>query len=222
MKIFYLLSTFMFLWLFPVISFTNPFPFLKSTKLGQIEIHYPGSLCKLKNPLSQKEGQLLVLECFLEKGDKTPYRVYFSPGPSEDPVFIFHKKSGASWSELVTLPGKKLYILGNGSLFTSGHTNNMFDMRRKYQVSKGSIEEVLQPFYYVGIKSKTLRPAVLYRSQEMKEVIAQLPKNYAVEILLNQGEFYLVKTSFGLTGWLRLSGDQRESGLFSEIYFAGD
>lgn len=191
-------------------------------KMGQIEIHYPGAGCKVKNSLVSQEEQLLVLECTLQKGDKTPYRIYFSPGPSEDPVFIIHKKTKPEWTNLATLSGKKLYILGNGTLFTSGHTNNMFDMRRKYQVGKDSITEVLQPFYYVGVKSKTLRPAVLYRSQEMKEIIAHLPKNYAVEILLNQGEFYLVKTTFGLTGWLRLSGDQRENRVFSEIFFAGD
>jgi SH3-like domain-containing protein len=47
-----------------------------------------------------------------------------------------------------------------------------------------------------------------------------LPQGAPIEVLINDGEWYLVRSSFGLTGWVRV----KESAMGSSIgvYFMGD
>ena len=77
-----------------------------------------------------------------------------------------------------------MYVTGNGNLYISGHVNSNFDLKRKLTFTEQNITEVEQPHYYVGLKTKTLAAITLYKTKEMKEVVATLPKDYKIEVLL--------------------------------------
>ncbi len=152
-------------------------------------------------------------------------QIVFDPGPSDDPEFIITKTNGKTVGAIAAL---EFYINSNGVIYTEGHTNNMFNKRRKFQLSQDTLIEIQQPFYYVGLKSKTTSAITLYQSKTGNEIIAQLPKNYDVEILLcdtekNKSEnFYLVRTDFGLVGWLRLTDDSKYNPPVLGLNFQGD
>jgi len=121
-----------------------------------------------------------------------------------------------------------LYITGNKNLYSSGNTNNTFDVKRKFKFTNNRLNEVEQPFYMVGIKGYTLNPIKLYESQKLEEEILQLPKNYPIEILLSQNShnsmegLYLVKTKFGLLGWTILKAGQYKSIDVDSLIYYGD
>ena len=98
----------------------------------------------------------------------------------------------------------------------------MFNMRRKFLLKNNSCIEVKQPFYYVGLKTITLKPIQLYRSKEQKEIIAKLFSNSPIEVLINSGEFYLLKSSFGLVGWIKIPETLIQTSPIKGLYFAGD
>lgn len=152
------------------------------------------------------------------------YYVVFSWGPSADPAFIFYKQ-GATDKMVFSLSGERLFIPGNGNIYIDGHTNNLFNTRKKLKLVNDELVEIKQPFYYVGLKSQTMKSAKLYESEHLRNVIANLPEGYSVEVLINKPgtDLFLVRTDFGLTGWLKLGqnafwGNEVIKGL----YFAGD
>lgn len=154
------------------------------------------------------------------------YYVIFSTGPSADPSFIFYKE-GAYEKSAFYVMALKIYIPGNGHIYAEGHTNNTFNKRRKFTLSNGEFVEAEQPFYYVGLKTRTLKPVKLYKSKSLSRVIASLPADYSVEVLINDPEnssLFLVKTDFGLTGWIEIPGEYMFGGneLIKGIYYAGD
>lgn len=123
--------------------------------------------------------------------------------------------------------GEQLYITGTGSLYTSGHVNSYFNARRKYAFEENNMAEVKQPNYYVGLTTKTLKPLTLYATEELKERVAGLPANYNIEVLLAKSTYernglYLIRTSFGLTGWTRIQGGQYQSIDVEGIFWNGD
>jgi len=86
--------------------------------------------------------------------------------------------------------------------------------------------EVQQPYYYVGLKSRTLNTVNIYQTKDCKVLIATLPKDYEIEILLTEDPFepsmYLVRTSFGLTGWAKLRAGMYESIDVEGLFYNND
>ncbi len=158
---------------------------------------------------------------------KDSLNILYSEGMSADPGFEINKENGAKVGEFSCLD---LYINELGTIYTSGHTNSMFNKRRKFQTQEDTINEIQQPFRYVGIKGRTLKPITLYQEKTGELVVAQLPKNYEIEILLTESSVkdfeieynYLVKTEFGLIGWLRITNEDTYGGILEELYYAGD
>lgn len=150
--------------------------------------------------------------------------IFFSEGASDDPHFIFSKNNGKILGEIYAT---ELYINNNGIMYSAGHTNNMFDHRRKFQLSQDTLIEFQQPYYYVGLKSKTIAPLILYQYKKGNSILAQLPKGYDVEVLLCDTEgntsenYYLVKTDFGLVGWMRVTGSLYDTPI-KGLTYAGD
>lgn len=117
--------------------------------------------------------------------------------------------------------GRKLYLRGGKSIYAlQGNFNKQSS--HKYQLSKGNgIKEVKQPFMYLGIKTKVSLPSpeycgpykgpktlALYQKKNQKsEKVAVLPVGYEIEVLLQEGKWYLVKSSFGLVGWAKNNSD---------------
>ncbi|MGB4654686.1 MAG: hypothetical protein ACOXZ9_06210 [Bacteroidales bacterium] len=144
--------------------------------------------------------------------------IIYSPGPSVDPAFyITDKNNNPIWSEAA----EEMCINSNGIIYISGNINKMFNQRKKLKLNNNNVTEVEQPFYYVDVKGKLLKPVKLYSQKNNKgELVATLPVGYEIEILLaepvtNTDEYgmpkpmmnYLARTAFGLVGWLRLGND---------------
>lgn len=137
---------------------------------------------------------------------------FYTPGPSVDPTFvILNSKNKVIFEQFAD----EMCISSSGVIYISGNTDKMFNEHRKFILSGETIQEVKQPFLYVGISGKLLKRIILYSGKNNSgKVIATLPKNYEVEVLLAEenydGDFpmnYLVRTRFGLVGWLHLSSD---------------
>lgn len=186
--------------------------------------------------LSEKPHPLVI--CRLNENDPTHYQIDFEAGPSDDPTFLIRRlESDGKMVLALEVNALKIYIPGNNAIYTEGHTNNLFNQKRKYLAANDTISEVKQPFYSVGIKGKLYQDFTLYADTNLKQVVAKLPANSQVEVLLAENtDFYkpklLLKTDFGLTGWVEVIGSQfdwveSEPGKFSGngiegIYFAGD
>ncbi len=136
------------------------------------------------------------------------YYIIFSWGPSEDPAFRIYKDD-KELTYIGSIGGAVLVVPGSASLYGYARHNGAFGKRSKYKMEKNKITEVKQPFYYVGLTSATLKPVKLYDKIDGGNVVASLPANYEVEILVAESAqygsaWYLVRTSFGLTGWAKL------------------
>lgn len=159
---------------------------------------------------------------------KDSLTILFDPGMSDDPEFSLLTKSQ---KVLGRVSAVELYINAAGVVYSAGHVNNMYNRKRKFQIGKDTLQEVKQPYNYVGLKGKTLKDIVLHQQKSGSDaVVARLPKGYEVEILLTDAAtpdyqadlFYLVKTDFGLVGWLRLSQEDVFGGVLEGLYFRGD
>ena len=151
--------------------------------------------------------------------------IIYSAGMSDDPGFVISTKSDKTIGRFSCID---FYINASGTIYTSGHVNNMFNRRRKFQIQKDSVIEIIQPFCYVGLKGKALLDVTLYKDKVGNEVIAQLPKGYEIEVLLADGNSkdfemdhnFLVKTEFGLVGWLRIENSSEP--VLKDFYYKGD
>jgi hypothetical protein len=170
-----------------------------------------------------KAGTLLAR--YANSSIKDSIQIFFTEGPSADPAFIFGSKNGRTIGRISALA---LYITGDGWIYSEGHVNNMFNQRRKFRLQQDTVIEIHQPYYYVGLKTVTTDTVTLYTEKSGTGVTARLSKGAAVEVLLcdtenNQSEkYYLIKTAFGLTGWLRLENDGGLQTVIKGLYFAGD
>lgn len=153
----------------------------------------------------------------------TEYFVEFSPGPSADPSFFFYKPDNLEKPEF-SIEGLHLVLPGNGSIYISGHANNYYNTRKKFQIISGEPIEVEQPFYYVGLDTKTLESINLYESTRLEKVIAQIPAEYEIEVLLNKKgtTLFLIKSSFGLVGWVDVGYIGQQPKVIENLFFFGD
>ncbi len=173
------------------------------------------------------DGRIIVLQMKIGEKDPQALTVLYSDGPSDDPEFIFAKSNG---EQIETLGGLELYLPGNGYVYTTGHTNTSFNKRSKFSFNGAKFIEIKQPFYYVGLKTQTTKAITLYADKSQKDVVGSVPINTEVEVLLaeysqNFGgtEYFLVKTPFGLVGWIGFTTYNLIEGTpFKGIYFAGD
>ena len=164
---------------------------------------------------------------------KESLNILFSPGPSGDPQFrISDGKNKVFWEQVAD----EMSINGNGIIYTAGNTDKMYNERRKYQLSGNKVLETKQPFCYVGVKGKLLKPATLYSQKKDGMVVASLPVGYEIEVLLAEEDYpidengegfpmnYLARSAFGLVGWLRLTGEDfhHSSPIISGLGYMGD
>ncbi|MDH4224083.1 MAG: hypothetical protein OEW12_00365 [Deltaproteobacteria bacterium] len=151
---------------------------------------------------------VLLLETLLNTSDKSPSYLLFDPSEC-CPEFHFYTTSG-SLKHLGGLEGTALSVPGNGSVFVATRLNSTYTHRRKYRVSATGLAEVRQPYYSVGFKTKVLKPVTLYSAQDGKEEVARLPEGADIEVVLfdpakpMDSLNYLVKTPFGLLGWIAI------------------
>jgi hypothetical protein len=179
------------------------------------------------DPLYPKEADsredIKLIKTKIDQNSDVEYYIVFSENPSGDPHYMFYR-DGQFESYETSISGYCLYIPGDGFLYSSGHINNNFDTRVKYVFKDNKISEVEQPYYYVGIESKTLQKVKMYYSSDLQKIVTTLEANTNIRILLNKKgtNIYLVVTEFGITGWI----DNGYSGLMptvlDKIFFRGD
>jgi len=191
-----------------------------------IDLDLKGSYSLKGNFWSEKESGGMeqttrVLKTRIDNDFDDWYIIDFSPGMSLDPHFIIHR---ADVDSTVFL-GKTncclhLFIPGDGFLYTAGHVNSMFDIRRRYTVEDGQLAEVPQTYYHVGLETVTTGSLRMSSDSEATTESIILPAGTPIKVLLNRGEFYLIAGPFGLTGWTHIG-----SGYYTPIkhlVFRGD
>jgi hypothetical protein len=212
----------------PLLTIAQSFEGLKSWQYKEgIKIFYqPNSTVLLNQKLEDEAGFDIIasLETKLMQNSKEIFVVVFSSGPSDDPGFSIYRKEDFKNKKdpIDHFSGLELTIPGNGAVYLSGHTNNMFNMRKKYTYQKGKFVEVKQAFYYVGIKNKAKADFNIYADTNLKSIVAAIKKDSEVEVLINQGDYYLIKTPFGLTGWIKIGNGAMNNEFIQGIFYAGD
>lgn len=173
------------------------------TPVGEVRVLYNKDTSSVINTSAsdEKYSSLQVIETQINSKSKTKYLIEYDEGLSVDPVFTVYEKTSRGLKEIRRFGCTEIVIPGNGNVYISGHTNNMFNQRRKFTLTAVGFEEVVQPYMYVGISTQIRQPIILYATQKMEGEVAKLPKGSEVEVLLNDGIYYLVKTSYGLLGW---------------------
>jgi hypothetical protein len=212
---------------FSVVAAENPGPFpeLKIVDVRsphfKIRVHYDPSITTIINrPLEQKGiGSIKVLTTKIDRSKNQVYEIQYTDGPSADPAFWVFKNGG---EEVGGFAGTELYLPGNGSLYVSGHTNSLFNHRTKYDLKGGKFSEVKQPFYYVGLDSKALRDITIYSDKKLAFPVANIPTGAMLSVLVNEGDFFLIKTQFGLLGWVHFKPERLDDNLIEGLFFMGD
>lgn len=170
---------------------------------------------------SDEVGQHEFVVTKLNQSKNRKYHIIFDYGMSEDPNFSIYQEIKDSLKHICSLPGLVMYIPGNGNIYIEGHTNNFFNERKKFKLIKDTLIETKQPFLYVGLKTRTNDELKIYKTKEQKDLVASLPKDAEIEVLINDNEYYLIKTSFGLVGWWKFDVFNNSEAIKS-IYFKGD
>lgn len=156
-------------------------------------------------------------ECFL----------VYSPGPSADPAFFFYDSKNKD--PFFSLSCEEIIIPSNGNIYCNNRINRTFAEKRKYKFNLNKFIEVEQPFYYVGLKTKTNDTITLYKDMNLSEAVASIPANFEIEVLLNVNDLkhrnlFLIKSSFGLVGWTKIENFDGFGAkpTIEELYFLGD
>lgn len=185
-------------------------------------VHYdPPSTTLVNKPYKRDDvNWTRVLSTPIDRKNPQPYEIHYTEGMSGDPMFRI-VKVGASQAA-GELTGIELFLPGNGSAYVSGHTNSLFDHRRKFELKDDKLVEVKQAFSYVGLASKALRSITIHADKKLSQPVAIIPAGGALTVVLNEGEHYLIKTPFGLLGWIRYSASPQQADLIEGLYFKGD
>ncbi|MEK7951244.1 hypothetical protein [Luteolibacter soli] len=209
----------------------SSFPDLKSLPVPENLTPFPGKLSYdpaltkvLDEEMTMEDG---APECHrlvstrLNRENETRYIIDFDSGPSADPSFvIIDEKTGVI---LGSIAGESLTVPGNGFLYASGRANRLHQEQAKYTIRAGKVVEIVQPFSYVGLKSKAKVPLKLLAKKDGGEVIANIPTGESLEVVLRDGEHLLIKTNFGLLGWWKANTSvMADNAEIEGIYFAGD
>lgn len=192
-----------------------------------ISIHYNNKNTTVINKdITDKESMIKTIRLFetkLKTDSNDKYIVDFSEGASGDPQFKVYRNENNKLIYIGYEFGLELTIPSDGYIYISGHTNNMFNKRKKFIIESDHINEIKQPFYYVGLESKALEDVDIFSDINMSNAIAHLVKGTPVSVMLNYNEeYYLIKTDVGLLGWIKIPSGIREETKIEGIYFAGD
>ena len=182
-------------------------------------INKPLNAAGAANNAEPEVTRLLVAK--LDREGQAKYTIDFDPGPSADPSFIIsNEKSG---ERIGSIGADALTVPGNGFIYSTGRTNNLHVERQKFAIRDGKLEEIKQPFSYVGLHTKSNVPLTLTAGKGTGEVIAKLDKDSQLTVVLRDGEHLLIKTPFGLVGWWKMKTDvMAENAEIEGIYYAGD
>lgn len=192
-----------------------------------IYVSYNENTSKLINhEITEKDfgfgAPLRIISTKINNKTQKYYTIEFEEGPSADPTFVVYENTNDSLILVQSFVGEHLIIPGNGNVYISGHANTMFNKKRKFKFKDNKFTEIEQPYYYVGLNTLTLKPLKLYSDLSQSNVTAYLPKDSEIEVVINKDDFYLLKTSFGLTGWVKIPLVLVDETPIKGLYLAGD
>jgi len=205
----------------------EPFPGLKTVTVRDsngfnIRVHFDPAASTVLYREGHRDFVIPVLETRIDERQKKQYIVGYTGGMSADPTFLIAPKD-TELDKGEGFAGTELFLPGTGSIYVSGHTNNCFNERRKYVLKAGKFTEVKQPLLYVGLETNALKNITIYSDKELTQTVASLPKGSPLTVLINDGSYFLVKTSFGLVGWIRYPCDGIvTSPAIEGLYYLGD
>jgi len=225
---------------FSISAQTDQFAKLKEVFVGfgeNLSIRYNPACTQLYNkaigdldkgdPLytGEEYGQedVKVLKTKIDTRSAEEFIVVFSDLPSADPHFVFYSSTNQAESAF-SISCNSIIIPGDGFIYSMGHSNNTIDARKKFVWKDNSLVEVEQPFYFVGMKSKTLEEVIMYDSDNLENVVEVLPANTNIQILLKKKEtnLYLIATEFGLTGWIDTGYIGMMPTVIEDLFYSGD
>jgi hypothetical protein len=160
------------------------------------------------------------LDVKLKAGDKDYLVVRCDSGGSNDPECVFSASQDPE-KEGVAIPGVVFTIPGDGCVYSGGHTDNMFGARALHCLSGGVLKPVAQPFSYAGFHSKALQKLTLMADKNASVVVTTIPAGGFVEVLLQDGDHFLLRDRFGLTGWAKLEQAQQATEI-DGFFYNGD
>jgi hypothetical protein len=139
-------------------------------------------------------------------------------GGSDDPQCVLSASQDPE-QEGTAIPGTLFIIPGDGCVYSGGHTNNMFSARALTCRKDGKLQPVAQPFSYAGFRSKALRKLTLYADKENSGIVTTIAPGGFVEVVLQDGDFFLLRDGFGLTGWAKLEQAQEATDIEGFFYY---
>lgn len=193
---------------------------------GPVFIHYVPSLATMIDTAIPNESgikEIRVAKLRLSARSADTLIVDYTEGGSCDPSFIIsliekHGPRRLDWA----IHGLNFEAPGDGFFYIRGHTDSWFDMRRKFTVDGGNLRETKQPFYYVGLETKTLRQIPVYSTQGCSEYIGRIEEGAPVTVILSDGATFLLKTDHDILVWWRPQITRQRAEEIEGIYFAGD
>jgi hypothetical protein len=160
------------------------------------------------------------LDVKLSADDKDYLVLRCDSGGSNDPQCVFSDSQNPE-KEGVAIPGLLFVIPGDGCVYSGGHTNTMFSARALHCRKDGKLQPVAQPFSYAGFQSKALRPLILYAEKQKSGIVTTIAPGAFVEVVLQDGDFFLLRDGFGLTGWAALENSQQAVDI-AGFFYNGD
>jgi len=121
-------------------------------------------------------------------------------------AYRYYAFDGTTLSRLGELTGSDTYveIVGAGGFLYFRSSESFWQLTQKFTLNPKTrrLEEVPQPFYYVGTPGTVKQSQPIYATREKKTVVANLQVNSDIEVLLKLGDWYLMKSTTGLVGWI--------------------
>jgi hypothetical protein len=158
------------------------------------------------------------LDVKLTADDKDYLVLRCDSGGSNDPQCVLSASQDPE-QEGTAIPGTLFIIPGDGCVYSGGHTNNMFSARALTCRKDGKLQPVAQPFSYAGFRSKALRKLTLYADKENSGIVTAIAPGGFVEVVLQDGDFFLLRDGFGLTGWAKLEQAQEATDIEGFFYY---
>jgi hypothetical protein len=202
-------------------------------KINSLETTHPLFINK-----EDYESPDLLLGTIDLSGNGDFYYIVLSWGASYDVSYCFfsvknlkslNRTKGAPVKPDFIVEGTSIIIPGNGNIYSYGHNNNLHSIKRKFVFVGGYLNELSQPFHYVGLQTTSLKEQTIFSDTKLTSELYKISKGSVVTIVGLQSnlgsnsyeELYVVASEFGLVGYVKAEYDQKET-QFSGFFFAGD